>query len=87
MIAAIKGTGLMPALADGTFKPGQELTRAEAVTILNRLFNRGPLYGMPTPSWPDANASHPAYFDIEEASTDHGYMSREEGGELWTAHK
>ncbi|MBJ6364003.1 S-layer homology domain-containing protein [Paenibacillus sp. GCM10012307] len=87
IIAAVQTTGLMSVFADGTFKPNQELTRAEAIMILNRLFNRGPLYGVPTPSWSDVDISHPAYFDIEEASTDHDFTPRKEGGEQWASRK
>lgn len=81
MISAVQGAGIMSGYPDGTFQPDQTLTRAEAVTILNRVFHRGPLYGVPGPSWPDLAESHWAYRDIEEASRDHNYTVRQEGGE------
>src|SRR5690606_35797602 len=31
---------------DGTFRPDQDITRAEAVKMINRLLHRGPLYGV-----------------------------------------
>ncbi|MCD1261739.1 S-layer homology domain-containing protein [Paenibacillus athensensis] len=66
---------------DGTYKPNGQLTRAEAVAIVNRLLNRGPLYGVFSPHWPDVPASHWAYGQIEEASENHDYTARLEGGE------
>jgi len=43
------------------------------VTIIYRLFERGPLYGITQPSWPDVPRSHWAFAEIEEASRDHRY--------------
>ena len=39
--------------ADGTIRPNQNLTRAEAVTIINRVEKRGPLQGVTIPAWDD----------------------------------
>ncbi|MNH87843.1 Cellulosome-anchoring protein precursor [compost metagenome] len=86
IIAAVQDIGVLSGYADGTFQPDQALTRAEAVTALNRLFNRGPLYNIPNPSWPDLNVRHWAYLDMEEASRDHSYKIRPEGGETWLSH-
>ncbi|WP_235886354.1 S-layer homology domain-containing protein [Paenibacillus cymbidii] len=82
MIAAL--SGYLDGYPDLTFRPDAKLTRAEAVTILNRMLKRGPLNGGAKPSWPDVAPSYWAYADIEEASTDHAYTLRPEGGE-WPA--
>ncbi|OWR31793.1 hypothetical protein CDO73_04745 [Saccharibacillus sp. O23] len=82
IIAAVQAQGIMTG-DNGKFYPTRPLTRAEAVTILNRLFERGPLHGAPAPAWPDLNASHWAYGDLIEAATTHGYADRSDGGEEW----
>ncbi|MHA7578925.1 S-layer homology domain-containing protein [Paenibacillus vandeheii] len=67
-IAYVKSAGLMTGYNDGTFKPDSKLTRAEAVKVLNILFNRAPLTGVTTPSFTDVPATHWAYADIEAAA-------------------
>ncbi|MFC5700925.1 cadherin-like beta sandwich domain-containing protein [Cohnella faecalis] len=52
---------------DGTFRPDNKLTRAEAVQILNKLFQR-PTAGVPSSSWLDVPLSHWAIREIESAS-------------------
>ncbi|OWA35998.1 hypothetical protein B9G55_08995 [Saccharibacillus sp. O16] len=84
IIAAVQAQGIMTG-DNGKFYPQRPLTRAEAVTILNRLFERGPLHGAPTPAWSDLPADHWAYHDLLEAATDHGYTVRIAGGEDWTS--
>lgn len=80
-IAAVKEVGIVGGYVDGTFRPDEKLTRAQAVTILNRLLNRGPLYDMASQSFSDVPPSHWAFHEIEEAAQDHHYIIREEGGE------
>lgn len=72
-IDAVVAAGVMKGYQDGTFAPTRELSRAEAVTILNRLLRRGPLFNVDAPSWSDVPATHWAYHDVEEASKDHHY--------------
>ncbi|SCY82681.1 S-layer homology domain-containing protein [Paenibacillus polysaccharolyticus] len=67
-IAYVQSTGLMTGYNDGTFKPDNKLTRAEAVKVLNVLFKRTPLTGVATPSFSDVPATHWAYADIEAAA-------------------
>ncbi|MEK3705398.1 S-layer homology domain-containing protein [Paenibacillus sp. FSL R7-0198] len=67
-IAYVQSAGLMVGYNDGTFKPDSKLTRAEAVKVLNVLFNRTPLTGAATPTFSDVTASHWAYADIEAAA-------------------
>lgn len=83
-IEAARSAGIIDGYGDGTFKPNGHLTRAEAVKIINRLFERGPLHGIPQPSWSDVPATHWAYYEIEEASRDHRYVVLPEGGEQMT---
>ncbi|MCC2686056.1 MAG: S-layer domain protein, partial [Paenibacillaceae bacterium] len=53
------------------FYPDRNLSRAEAVTTLNRVLDRGPLTGDFSPSWPDVTASHWSFGHVEEASRTH----------------
>jgi hypothetical protein len=81
IIEANRTAGIIGGYEDGTFRPNHELSRAEAAKVVNRMFERGPLFGVAQPSWPDASTSHWAYEEIEEASQDHYYNVRPEGGE------
>ncbi|MCP1187396.1 S-layer homology domain-containing protein [Paenibacillus sp. 1781tsa1] len=67
-IAYVQSAGLMVGYNDGTFKPESKLTRAEAVKVLNVMFNRTPLTGAVTPTFSDVPATHWAYADIEAAA-------------------
>jgi len=80
-IEAAREAGILSGYPDGTFRPHGHLTRAEAVTVINRLFERGPLYGITQPSWPDVPQSHWAFAEIEEASRDHQYTVLPDGRE------
>ncbi|WP_219835739.1 X2-like carbohydrate binding domain-containing protein [Paenibacillus sp. R14(2021)] len=82
--AAIKtaqSAGYLKGYADGTFHPGSTLTRAEAVTVMNRVLGRGPLYGLEHSPWKDVADNHWAAADIEEASVSHKYEPKAAGGE------
>ncbi|MCM3716662.1 S-layer homology domain-containing protein [Alkalihalobacillus oceani] len=80
-IEAASLAGIVNGYTDGTYKPNGHVTRAEAVTMINRLFNRGPLYGITIQSYPDVPATHWAFYDIEEAAQDHVYTIHPEAGE------
>jgi len=69
--------GLIRGYGDGTFRPNQPVTRAEAVAMINRLIGRtcqnGKEHkGNETP-FTDMSPSHWAYPDILEASVKHTY--------------
>lgn len=81
-IGQTKEAGYMEGMLDGSFQPNKALTRAEGVTVFNRILERGPLYGESIPVWTDVPTSHWAFHQIEEASQDHSYTSRPEGGEM-----
>ena len=72
--------------ADGTFRPDTYITRAQAMTMINRVLNRTPedeedlLEGMKV--WPDCNPSDWFYLAVQEATNSHDYKDR--GGEVWT---
>jgi hypothetical protein len=80
-IKSAQSVGYMKGYADGTFRPGNSLTRAEAVVILNRMLGRGPLYGVEQSPWKDVPNNHWAIRDIDEASLDHSFAPRTGGGE------
>jgi hypothetical protein len=74
----------MAGYPDGTFRPWADITRAEAVTAVNRLLGRG--YAE-RPDWvafpfTDVRPAYWAYDSILEASVAHGYTSTAEG-EIW----
>lgn len=69
-IASAKQAGLMNGYADGTFRPSQKLTRAEAVVLLNRLFNRPVLSEAASSSFSDVSASAWYSADVESAAND-----------------
>lgn len=74
VIEANAAVGIMKGYPDGSFGPDQNLTRAEAVVVVNQLFDRGPLYGITDSRFPDVADSHWAYEDIQEAAIDHHYI-------------
>lgn len=69
IIAAVVQKGYMTGYPDGSFQPERALTRAEAVTILNRVLNRVPQNQIGAQRWPDVAPYHWAYKDIEVASS------------------
>lgn len=74
---------------DGTFKPEQYITRAEAMTMINRVLNRIPetaddlFEGMT--AWPDNSDSNVWYYlPIQEATNSHEYVKKNSVYEKWT---
>jgi len=67
-IAAAEREGVMAGFGDGTFRPDQAVTRAEAAAIFNRLLGRMPGSPALAPRWPDVPATHRAFEDIMEAT-------------------
>ncbi|MBD2847124.1 FIVAR domain-containing protein [Paenibacillus sp. IB182496] len=69
-IAAVRAAGIMSGYPDGRFAPHDTLTRAEAATILNRVFERSYEPGTAErPIWPDVPATHWAYAAIMAATS------------------
>ncbi|MFB9276951.1 S-layer homology domain-containing protein [Cohnella cellulosilytica] len=83
-ITAAASNGIVEGYADGSFKPNNAVTRAEAATLLNRLLDRTPGKVGEQPLWPDVPTSHWAYKNIMEASVTHRYNRSAAGSELWS---
>ena len=61
---------------NGTFKPEQAITRAEAITILNRVLDRGIDEKSQLPNfkfWPDNDPLAWYYYEVIEATNEHEY--------------
>ncbi|CAC9931664.1 hypothetical protein PEPCOX59622_00950 [Aedoeadaptatus coxii] len=76
---------------DNTFRPNNDITRAEAVTILNSLFDRGineaglANVRKDIVEFKDLDRSHWAYYQIIEASNTHEFYRAKDGEvpEVW----
>ena len=79
--------GWITGYSDGSFRPNQSITRAEAVTMLNRVLQRLPetekdlLSGMRT--FRDCQSGDWFYLAIQEATNSHDYTRRSDGYESW----
>ena len=90
-IAQAYGNGRIAGYPDSTFRPNNNITRAEAVTVLNKLFDRSVnengLAAVRADIVPfvDVMANHWAYFQIVEASNTHEFYRTEQGkvDETW----
>jgi uncharacterized repeat protein (TIGR02543 family) len=72
---------------DGAFRPNQPITRAEAMTIINRMLNRGVDAGGVLPGiivWPDNPKDAWYYFEVVEATNHHAYTGARPS-ETWTS--
>lgn len=67
-IKSVSSAGMMQGYDDGSFRPNQALTRAEAVIVINRLLGRGALREDAASFWSDVSRSHGAFGHIEAAS-------------------
>ena len=70
--------GLIEGMPDGTFRPLDNITRAEACTIVNRTLGREPhedylLSERRMNTWPDNSASAWYYAAMQEATNSHDY--------------
>lgn len=70
--------GLVQGMSDGKFHPTEAISRAEAVTIINRLLARDatkvPEFGTMECPFTDVVSNHWAYRDIMEASVEHKHV-------------
>lgn len=84
--------GLIGGYPDGTVRPNNNITRAEACAIVNRTLGRVPDADHLLPEdvmkvWPDNNPTDWFYADMQEATNGHEYAWIEEDGheiEEWT---
>ena len=88
-IAANKGW--INGYPDGTFRPNQYITRAEAMTLVNRVLNRLPENSSDLLDsmikWPDnSDVSAWYYLAVQEATNSHAYSdkSKDDKYEKWT---
>jgi len=84
--------GWIKGYEDHTFKPDQLITRAEAMTMINRVLNRVPekeddlLADMI--KWPDNSDKNAWYYlPVQEATNSHNYEMKNHIYEKWTALK
>ena len=88
------GNGWIEGYPDGTFKPQQNITRAETVTMINRVLERVPsdedhlLSERVMLTFPDCKSGDWFYIAIQEATNSHTYeraVTEKNGDEQWTA--
>ncbi len=81
--------GWIAGYEDNTFRPDNRITRAEAMTLINRVLKRNPentndlLEGMSV--WTDnADTSAWYYIAVQEATNSHEYIKKNDSYEAWT---
>ena len=80
--------GWIKGFEDGSFRPDTYITRAQAMTMINRVLNRIPeensdlLAGMNT--WPDCNPGDWFYLAVQEATNSHDFKHKAGNYETWT---
>ena len=80
--------GWIKGLEEGTFRPDTYITRAQAMTMINRVLNRIPedesdlLPGMNV--WPDCNPGDWFYLAVQEATNSHDCEHKANNYETWT---
>lgn len=80
--------GWIQGYTDGSFKPDQNITRAEAASMINRMLHRLPetvedlLDGMV--QWSDNQPSDWYYINMQEATNSHDFNQKGEIHEHWT---
>ena len=73
-------SGIITGYGDSTFRPDSLILRDEAVTIINRLFYRGPLLGRAA-SFPDVDQEQWFFEQVEESAGGHDFMRNQDGSE------
>lgn len=88
-IAMVKAEGWISGYTDGTFKPDAPITRAEAVSIVNRMFDRAAdgefvrEHGFEITKFGDLSTNHWAYYEMIEATHSHDYERIDKRTERW----
>ncbi|MGE7110540.1 leucine-rich repeat protein [Lysinibacillus sp. NPDC047702] len=67
-IAVVSAHGIMTGTAKDTFNPDGYLTRAQAVKVLNRLFERSVASTEQTPLFTDVSSNHWAFDEVQAAA-------------------
>ncbi len=88
-ISAGTSAGWLSGYPDGTFRPDQNITRLEAVKMINTAFHRtcDVNYVQTTKGFPrfyDVSPEFWGYFDLIEAYVGHNYIVTDDGTEVWT---
>ncbi len=82
--------GWIKGYEDNTFRPNQDITRAESMTLINNVLGRAVPEENIHPDaifWPDNLPTAWYYEAVEEATNSHDYIYEEDGDELWTGMK
>lgn len=85
-IATATANEWLTGYADGTFRPDNDITRAEAISIINRALERGVQAGgvlTNIKTYPDNNIGDWYYYDVVEATNSHDYTGSRPA-ENWT---
>lgn len=83
--------GWVQGFEDGTFRPDEYITRAQAMTMINRILGRTPeseddlLDEMTV--WPDCNPGDWYYLAVQEATNSHSFSKKSGNYEHWTGMK
>ena len=88
-ISAAANNGWINGYTDGTFRPNSKITRAEAMTLVNRVLRRLPETAEDLHNdmikWSDnSDASQWYYLDVLEATNSHYSQTKENQFEKWT---
>ena len=80
--------GWIRGFEDGTFRPNAYITRAQAVTMINRVLNRIPEDASDLLSsmnvWPDCNPGDWFSLAVQEATNSHAFKHKTGNYETWT---
>jgi hypothetical protein len=85
-IVSAANKGWIKGYPDGTFKPNQYITRAEAMAFINSVLNRKvKVEGIhkDAKAWPDNTLNKWYYADVLEATNNHDYSRNADGAETW----
>ena len=87
LIARASNRGWVTGYSDGTFRPNIAITRAESMTLINRVLGRDKLTAESLldsmKKWPDNATSAWYYLAVQEATNGHD-SKMENGNEVWT---
>ena len=87
-VATAVKLGWIAGYDDGTFRPDGKITRAEAMTLVNRILYRyvnGAGQHNDAVKWPDNTEAKWYYFAVQEATNGHDYNRQDDGVyENWT---
>lgn len=83
--------GWVKGFEDGSFRPNDCITRAQAMTMINRVLNRIPEDAsdlLPDMNvWPDCNPGDWFYLAVQEATNSHNYKHKAGNYETWISMK